>query len=226
MKTYGIFIVVLLFCAVRSFSQEETQCKVLMNEISGTYQGKCKNGLADGKGTAKGEDTYAGMFENGLPEGKGKYTYKNGNSFNGNWSKGLKNGVGKFTYFIDGKPNVLKGYWKNGEYAGITNPDDLYRVTNVSGIGNYSIKKVEGDGKKVKISFFAAMQQYVPRDVEIKISSGQLTQEIKDFCVNFYTCPVNCSIHFTIKKTSGNWQCNLMFDILQPGNYEVVINND
>jgi len=39
--------------------------------LQGTYDGGCKNGMAQGKGTARGTDTYMGFFKNGLPNGKG-----------------------------------------------------------------------------------------------------------------------------------------------------------
>jgi len=224
-KRWLIVIFVLLSGSSISFSQQGDTCKVLKSEISGAYQGDCKNGLADGKGTAKGEDTYIGMFKNGLPDGKGKYTYKNGNVFTGRWSKGFKNGEGKFLYFVNGTSYTQKGYWVNGEYVGTSNPEELYRVTNSAGIEYYTIKKVEGDEKQIIISFVGAMTKYVPRDVEINISSGQLKQEIKNFVVYLYTCPVNCSIHFTIKTLAGDRQCNFMFDILKPGKYEVQITN-
>ena len=47
----------------------QNPCKVLMKEISGSYSGECKKGLADGKGEAKGVDRYIGAFKKGLPDG-------------------------------------------------------------------------------------------------------------------------------------------------------------
>ena len=34
--------------------------------------------MANGTGTATGTDSYTGQFKNGYPDGKGKYTWKNG----------------------------------------------------------------------------------------------------------------------------------------------------
>ncbi|WP_457618982.1 hypothetical protein [Lutibacter sp.] len=45
----GIFIL---------FAQKETVCKVLKKGIQQHYLGKCKKGLAHGKGVAKGINTY------------------------------------------------------------------------------------------------------------------------------------------------------------------------
>ncbi|MDP2422803.1 MAG: hypothetical protein U1C46_01570 [Bacteroidales bacterium] len=226
MKRTLLLISLFSFCIPFSFSQQQDSlCKVLLREISDSFKGDCKNGLAHGKGTAKGEDTYVGIFKNGLPEGKGKYTYKNGNIFSGYWSNGLKNGKGEFIYFVNGKANIQKGYWENGEYVGTSNPDEFYRVTGLTGIEYYSIKKVEGDEKQIKISFIGAMAKYVPQGLEITISSGQLNQEIKNFFIHHYTCPMNCSVNFTIVTSGVIRQCNLIFDILKPGKYEVLISN-
>jgi hypothetical protein len=225
-KRFKLLVAILFLSSSFAFTQQKDSCKVLMNEISGTYNGKCKNGLANGKGSAIGEDTYIGMFKDGLPDGKGKYTYSNGNIFNGYWSKGIKNGQGKFVYYIDGKKYIQTGYWKDGKFVGTTNPDEFYRVTNQSGIESYSIKKIEDNGTQIKISFNSSMAKQVPYDLKIKTSSGQLNQENKDFTIYNYWCPNNCTIHFKIKTAGGDRECDLSFEILKPGKYEVVITSN
>lgn len=215
MMNFGLFL----------FAQQPDSCKVLLNEISGEYAGKCKNGLADGKGISKGVDTYKGMFKDGLPDGKGEYIYQNGNSFTGNFSHGLKHGIGKFIYYVDGKENILKGNWSNGEYVGISKPDEFYRVTNISGIEHYSIKKVEGFENQITISFEAAMARNIPEDLDINVSSGELVQENKNFSAYNYSLPVNCSMQFVIRTAMGIRMCNFSFDILAPGKYVVLITN-
>ena len=77
------------------FAQDD--CKVLIDKLSGQYDGGCKKGLADGQGTAKGEDNYVGAFKKGLPHGTGTYTWANGDVYNGEFKKGLKDGQGKMT---------------------------------------------------------------------------------------------------------------------------------
>jgi hypothetical protein len=66
----ALWFMLILFSGSILFAQEE--CKVLMPEISGSYTGKCKKGLAQGKGLAIGTDTYEGRFLKGLPDGTGK----------------------------------------------------------------------------------------------------------------------------------------------------------
>lgn len=227
LKQIQLLVFLLLFCIPYLYSQQEsTSCKVLLKEISGTYKGDCKDGLADGKGTATGEDSFTGIFLNGLPEGKGVYKYKNGNMFSGYWKNGLKNGKGEFKNIIDGKASFIKGYWKDGEYAGTTQPDDDYRITNLSGIENYTIKKVESKENVIEISFEKVMKKYIPKDLEVTISSGyKIDQSLKILVLN-YNLPVNCNLHFTIKTGLDFKQCNLGFTITDPGRYEVFISNN
>ena len=191
-----LVVLILITYSLNSYSQNEgPDCKVLLKEISGSYKGDCNNGLAHGKGTATGEDTYTGTFVNGLPEGKGEYKYKNGTSFSGYWKKGLKNGKGEFKNLVNGKTVIIKGYWKDGEYAGPTAPDEEYRITNLAGIENYSITKLKGDQDIIEISFEKVNKKYIPRDLEITISSGyKIEQNKKNTCAESL---LPCAMRFT-----------------------------
>ncbi len=221
-----IVIAAILFCTSTSFSQQNDTCKVLLNKIAGLYDGQCKDGLANGKGISKGEDEYTGMFKNGLPDGKGKYTFKNGDIYDGYWSNGVKNGQGKFSYTLNGQKMTLRGYWKNGDYVGLANPDEAYRVTANTGIESYSIKRTEDVGSQIKISFVGAMTKTVPTGLNVTSSSGHVNKENKNFSIYDFVCPNNCTINFIIRTSGGNRQCSLEFEILKPGKYEVLITNN
>lgn len=70
-------------------------CKVLDPDIAETYKGGCKDGLADGRGEAKGKDSYVGNFRAGLPHGKGTYVWHlSGNRYEGDWVNGKRTGKG------------------------------------------------------------------------------------------------------------------------------------
>jgi len=69
-----LFFTFLSFALSQLFSQDD--CKVLIPEISGQYVGKCKKGLAHGKGLAIGIDRYEGSFKKGYPEGDMKVLLK------------------------------------------------------------------------------------------------------------------------------------------------------
>ena len=55
------FLGIILFPGVHVYAQQ-TDCKVTMPKLSGTYTGGCKKGLAQGKGIAQGVDRYEGQF--------------------------------------------------------------------------------------------------------------------------------------------------------------------
>lgn len=102
-----------------SFAIKAQQCKVKVSALQGTYQGGCKKKLAHGIGKADGEDSYSGAFKEGYPNGKGKYTWKNGSWYNGYFKNGALDGEGTMHLVISGdKDSVLTGFWKNNVYIG------------------------------------------------------------------------------------------------------------
>ncbi len=90
-------------------------CKVNQDNISDEYVGGCVNGLAEGKGKAKGKDTYEGEFKQGNSHGKGIYTWANGDKYDGQWLNDLKNGRGSYSA-TDGYK--YDGDWLNGKEHG------------------------------------------------------------------------------------------------------------
>lgn len=94
-------------------------CTVVPDALKGTYDGDCKKDKADGNGTAAGEDSYTGEFKSGYPDGKGKYTWKNGDWYDGQWKKGQREGQGSMHYLITGgKDSAITGFWKKDKYFG------------------------------------------------------------------------------------------------------------
>jgi hypothetical protein len=90
-------------------------CKVNDSDISGEYVGGCVNGLAQGKGKAKGKDTYEGEFNLGSKQGIGLYIWSSGNRHDGQWLNDLPNGRGSYTETNGGK---YDGDWLNGKQHG------------------------------------------------------------------------------------------------------------
>ena len=70
--------VLFLVISMNSVSAQNSDCKVLLDSLKGTYEGECSNGKASGKGKAVGVATYDGDFKNGLPDGLTRYYYLNG----------------------------------------------------------------------------------------------------------------------------------------------------
>lgn len=223
-----ILIIITLFLA-QSLNAQTESCKVLIEKISGKYTGKCKNELANGKGKSIGEDTYIGTFKDGLPDGKGRYYFKNGDVFKGLWKNGQREGKGKFEYTLNGENHTLIGYWKEGEYVGITDPDISYRVTSASGIFDYTVDEKEAVSEYdnvITLSIKSAFIDFVPRDLKIENSSGQVVQSGKKFGINNYFYPLHCEISYTILVGQMRKQCRFIIDILKEGNYTITLSND
>jgi len=221
-----IIAILLVINPIICTAQQKDSCKVLLPEIAGNYTGKCLNGLAHGKGKAVGTDTYEGIFSHGLPDGKGKYTFNNGNIYQGYWKNGVMEGRGKLTLFVNEKKQVQRGYWKNGEYVGTTDPDICYRITSHTGITQYAINRVADSGSLVTVKFTGGLTRYIPRDLKVIVSSGHKDVTNKSVIVYSFNLPLNCSIHFTVPGGIQNSECFLLFDILKPGKYEVSLSVD
>lgn len=227
MKRLTLFIALLLSIYV-SHAQTDA-CKVLLESIAGVYDGDCLNGLADGKGTAKGIDSYKGAFVAGLPEGKGTYTYKNGDFYKGMWKQGLKEGRGKYVFTLKGKKSTLVGFWKNNEYLGAIDPDLNYRVTSSSGIMDYKVVEVKDNANdnSITISIKSAMMDFLPSDLEIRTSSGQFMQIGKKRVINNYICPLVCEISYSILMGANQQKlCRFTIEILKQGKYRITLSND
>ena len=90
-------------------------CKVNDSDLSGEYVGGCVNGLAQGRGKAKGRDTYEGEFKQGNKHGKGIYTWANGDKYDGDYLDDRRNGKGTETYQNEGK---YVGDWVKSKKTG------------------------------------------------------------------------------------------------------------
>jgi hypothetical protein len=76
----------------------QTACRVLDPELAGTYQGGCKDNLAEGYGDAKGLAQYKGDFRGGRKDGKGVKTWPSGDRYEGDFVEDRKEGTGKFIW--------------------------------------------------------------------------------------------------------------------------------
>ena len=159
MRNKFIYLVVALFvlqCPEFSAilnAQETTGCKVLMSDISGTYKGECKKGLANGVGEATGKDFYSGEFKNGLPHGQGRYQWANGDSYQGEWKKGKMEGSGEMKKKLAERDSVFSGYWIDNEYIG--KHKETYTL-NQKGINVVDVNFVRLNGNKneIEISYY------------------------------------------------------------------------
>ena len=142
----GLLLIIMLTGQQVLLAQKDSACKVNWTSLTGTYTGDCKDGLASGRGAARGIHSYTGAFKNGLPNGTGTYSFSDSLYFKGNFQDGLKEGKGEMHYQRTGKADsVVSGYWSADEFRGpkyitynfsTTDNFDLIEITPSVGGGN------------------------------------------------------------------------------------------
>lgn len=201
-------------------------CKVLKKEISSEYHGKCKKGLAHGKGKADGIDSYTGHFSKGYPSGKGTYTWANGDKYKGQFIDGLRSGEGTLTIHLKDHDSIVKGLWKEDIYLGPVPPKP--KVFSMNGVDRYTFKKTGDIRQRVLIDIY----QNGMRNTELynfieNSSSGFQTSLGNSFgydCVEF---PVTIKVlYYTWNKLhTAKVYVKFQFEISEPGDWRVRIFN-
>ena len=146
-----LLLLSLLSVTIIAAKSQNTDCKVMPDSLKGTYEGGCKNGKAEGTGKAKGTDAYDGEFKSGLPEGLGKYTWKNGNYYYGGWKKGLKEGKGQLHGFENGTEKLITGYWKKDKYIG-QNEYPYKILSTTTEIGRVEVRNMSKKGSSISVT--------------------------------------------------------------------------
>ena len=225
MKKYILLSV--LFCAFGFYGKsQKIEWSVLKKELVGTYVGELKKGLANGQGTATGQDSYTGEFKKGLPDGKGVYTDSEGNIYQGSFLKGYKEGKGVLTYKGENnKESVMTGYWEADKYIGKEKLDP-YEISNQSGAVNPRIYSA-GPGSKVEISVinpvnsaFLAASIFYTGQANPRASSGRYYYEEAVFPMEF-DIQYNCSN----KLGTATIANRIRIKINKPGNWIITLKN-
>ncbi|HUX95910.1 MAG TPA: hypothetical protein VMV47_09275 [Bacteroidales bacterium] len=221
----GIIITVVLFAFLKVYGQN-SDCKVLMPQISGTYAGECKKGLAHGKGVATGIDRYEGQFRQGLPNGNGTYTWSAGNVYTGEWSKGLKEGKGKMINFTARGDSVVEGYWKGDSYAGkvLVPPYVIVRKDELLG---YNLRKIGGDD--IVIIKFMLKGQINTRmnNLQMSYTSGTRFKSGTYEGLQSVRYPLDLKITYTTSNPLSRSSFDVVFEctINEAGKWEITLNN-
>jgi hypothetical protein len=226
---YRLLMLLIILLLVKELGAQNNTCKVLLQSISGNYTGRCVDGLAHGKGKATGEDTYTGMFFEGLPHGRGKYVFKNGNVYRGEFVYGRIEGRGKQTLIIEGKKITLSGNWENGDFLGSKEPEESFQVHTSQGLSYYRFEtqqKATSGNKEIIIEITSALQTYLPRDLTISKTSGEIFQRGRRITINQYLLPFQCEISYTIVVGYTRKHCRFIFEILDESSYMVTLFTD
>lgn len=220
LKRLQLFL--LLFAFTTVYAQENT-CKVVIAEISGSYTGQCKDGLAHGKGKATGVDSYEGRFLNGVPSGKGTYKWADGTRYEGLWKNGLRDGRGKMAY----GDSVVTGYWKDDKYIG-RKIVPSYSVTRSMSVTRYVIRKADNTGNGVRIRILRAGSDMPGiSGLSIFTTSGDEYRTGAVYGIQNAQFPIEVKVSYRAWNTLGTAQFNVIFEftINEPGLWDVNITN-
>lgn len=224
MKYFVIFIFTFAFFINETCCQED--CKVLMPEIDSSYHGKCKKGLAHGKGYAVERDTYLGKFVEGWPDGRGTYTWENGNKYTGDYVAGKRHGDGRLVIQLEERDSIVDGIWKNDKYMGPKHPEP--RVITKVGIDRFSFKKISDAKNRVLINILQnGMKNTTVSNFLISSTKGVETSLGILVGYEYIEFPVNIKVSYmTLSKLkTQEYQAIFEFVISEPGDWRVDIHN-
>lgn len=215
----NVVLSILFFCFCLFAYSQKPDWSVLKKELVGSYVGDIKKGLANGKGTATGQDSYTGDFKKGLPDGQGEYTDSKGNVYRGSFRNGLKEGHGILTLKGESNDSVVIGYWDFDKYIG---KEKLvpYEIVTKDGAVRPSIFSA-GAGNKVELDIYDPRSNLITGanimfigKASPRTTFGRNYYEDADFPLEFdirYNCSnklgtasVSNAIHIKINRP-GNW---------------------
>jgi hypothetical protein len=237
-----LFYFITIFITTTALSQS---CDVYVDSLKGQYTGGCKDGEANGNGTAKGTDSYIGNFKNGYPDGEGKYTWKNGSTYEGSWKNGLFDGVGTLNKVDNttGKSIVMSGFWKKGNY--VEKHDKPYVVHILTNnITDASVRKINTNGSEVTINVKCitggasnVMNQHLPkaRLVDIQQIEGRFEQQVADesaslisnkYTLRNVTFPFYAIFSFETKNDTKFDSEKVGVELFEDGTWNIQVNID
>ena len=226
MKYFILFLSIFAFTILSIQVSAQENCKVLIPGIDSIYNGKCKKGLAQGKGNAIGVDSYTGRFAQGLPNGKGTYTWANGDTYIGSWLAGKQHGEGVLILKLEERDSIIDGLRENDIYMG---PKPIApRVITKVGVDRFSFKLSGGSKDRVLIDIL----QNGTRNTSISgflisTSNGVETNTGQLLGYDYIEFPVTIRLNYmTLNKLkSHEYQVIFEFEISEPGDWLVEIHN-
>eukprot|EP00250_Pteridium_aquilinum_P012463 c20742_g1_i2 orf=100-2736(+) len=120
---------------------------------------------------------YKGRCQGGLPEGKGRLSYKDGSFYYGLWKQGKRAGIGSF-YYANG--DVFQGYWRDDQKHG---KGWFYFHTGDRLYADFWKGKANGEGRYYSAKgdvFFGYFRENWRHGESLSIESGVRWSEIWD----------------------------------------------
>lgn len=226
MKNITLIFIIISYFFFHHELIAQKNCKVLIPEIDSIYTGKCKKGLAHGKGQAFGIDYYKGKFKQGYPSGKGTYVWANGDKYTGDWKEGKRNGEGSLYLKTLEGDSIVNGLWENDKYLG-PKPTPPQVITKTS-IDRYNFRLSGGTQLRVLIDFYQnGMRNTTIENLTLISTSGIETSLGQSIGFEFIEFPITIRVNYeTLNKLKAEkYQAIFEFTISEPGDWIVEIHN-
>lgn len=210
-----------------SMIHAQNECRVLLPGISGSYTGRCKKGLAHGKGVATGVDSYEGHFSRGLPNGSGRYRWADGTVYQGEWLKGARNGKGTMTYPTESGDSIVTGIWKDDVYSG-TELIPPYQITMSRGVIRSSIRKMNEMGTGFRLGIYQGGRFNIDlENFTMVCDSGEEYTSGRYIAIQNATLPYSVTIRYRTWNVLHTTRSEVIFafTINEPGTFEVSLTN-
>jgi hypothetical protein len=224
MKEFVLLTAFLCAFYLNGFNQKVVG-PILKNELVGKYVGGLKNGLAQGKGTAIGQDSYTGNFRKGLPDGEGIYTDNEGNVYKGAFMNGLKDGKGELNLILPGKDSLLKGSWEKDKFIGL-GKGYPYEISNKTGIVIPRIFNT-GPGNKVEITIVDPVtNMLITGSIAVK-GEGTLRTTFGRYIYEDVVFPIEFDIRYDCNNKIGTSTASntIRIKLNRPASWVVTLNN-
>ncbi|HEX2967630.1 MAG TPA: hypothetical protein VHO46_00905 [Bacteroidales bacterium] len=219
------FVICAFFFFLTDLIYSQQECKVLLPSIIGKYTGECRQGLAHGFGESTGIDFYRGQFVKGLPQGIGKYIWKDGSTFEGEWKKGVRDGEGVYTIKTSGRDSVVKGFWKDDKFIG-TRKSETYHIDYQNNIQRVTCQRT-GDRPYIRYQFYRAGGQayQILSNIMLQGSSGNENNSPQFTGFEEISFPFKGKIMFTAPNlfNATTFNSEVQITLFEPGSWLITI---
>lgn len=220
-----IFTTSIILTSTLILSAQEN-CKVLKEEISGKYEGNCKNGLAHGNGLAIGKDIYHGKFKKGLPHGYGTYTWLTGEKYVGYFKEGKRNGKGNYSFSNHGKDSTYNGMWKNDSLTKIILPPK-YKIEKNINVTRYSIQRMSTGNRVLFLFLQNGVANTTITNFHLISTKGTNTSLGEKQGFENIQFPVTCKVTYLTLSSSRVATLRVEFEVTinEPGDWVITLHN-
>ena len=224
---HGIVLILFSLCFGNYMNaQNSAECKVLLTQLSGQYNGECKKGLANGIGEAIGTDRYTGSFKKGLPNGTGVYYYSTGAVYEGNFLNGKRHGQGKLVFQNEGTEMTEEGIWEEDNYIG-KKPEPAYEIIRKQNVLRYTFVKTNDPRNNVMIKLVRNGTTIYPENLMLLGSSGSVIQQRAFTGFEQLTFPFTGNIKYSLLTPFNNSYIDyeIEFLIREAGSWEITLSH-